>query len=234
MTVPERGGWTYLAGLDLGVNHDHAGFVICGVNRKLMKIRLARMRAWEPGSYANHEIELQDVEDHILGVHKLFRTSWVGYDPDQAVHLAQRLRRKGVPMEEVRFSGRSLPQMAAALMSLINKHVGIFEAYDDEDGRLRRDLGKFNIVEKSYGYRLEAVSDEFGHADVGTALAILLPKALDMLGIGRAPLEEDDVIATVVDEEPPDEKELQSWPQELRDIYDMDYGHKSRNRGDDL
>jgi hypothetical protein len=44
------------------------------------------------------------------------------------------------------------------------------------------DLGRLTIVEKSYGYRLEAVRDEHGHADLATALAIALPIAVEQSG----------------------------------------------------
>ena len=44
------------------------------------------------------------------------------------------------------------------------------------------DLSRLTIVEKSYGYKLEAVRNESGHADLATALAIALPIAVERSG----------------------------------------------------
>ena len=95
--------------------------------------------------------------------------------------MAQRLRRAGVPMREMTFSSATnLTSMAKALMTSVKDRK--LECYEDPEGRLRRDLGKFDIQAKiPSGYRLVSVADEYGHADVGTALAICLPYALGML-----------------------------------------------------
>jgi hypothetical protein len=97
--------------------------------------------------------------------------------------------------------------------------------YDDEHNRLRRDFGKLNFVEKSYGLRLEAVSDETGHADIATALVIALPTAIDFLY--RQGFSPDDVLA---DGEKITEAELAEMPDELRDIYEST-ASRSSNRG---
>jgi len=114
------------------------------------------------------------VEDACYKVHKTFRIRWFGYDPAAGgSFMAQRLRRRGVPMRELSFSSpTNLKNMATSLVQCMTSRT--LEGFDDEDGRLRRDFGKFNILEKPSYYRLEAVSDEFGHADVGTALVICL------------------------------------------------------------
>jgi len=44
---PEK-GWQYVAGLDLGISHDHCGLVVLGINRLAQKIRICRIHAWEP------------------------------------------------------------------------------------------------------------------------------------------------------------------------------------------
>ncbi len=201
-------GWRYVAGLDLGVSHDHAGLVLVGVGEG--RLRLARMDAWEPDG---DEIDLREVEDHVLACCRRFRAD-LYYDPWQATLMAQRLRGKGIRTVEVPFSGQNLNRMANTLKQVVENHQ--LEAFD-VDGRLRRDLGKLCLVEKSYGYRLEATSDEFGHADVGTALAVCLPRAVEMLQGKRGLAPEDDLTA---DSTPLSEDELDAMPAELRDIYD--------------
>ncbi len=41
-----------------------------------------------------------------------------------------------------------------------------------------------------YGYKLESVSDEYGHADRATALALQLPGALEAAGYDTRPMGE--------------------------------------------
>lgn len=204
-------GWRYVAGLDLGVSHDHSALVVLGVDPQGQRVRLAWFRAWEPR--AGGEVDLEDVERSCLEVRKRYRVEWLGYDPSQAKLMAQRLRRQGVPCHEVPFVGNRLNDMANTLKETLES--GKLELFDDASGRLRRDFGKLNLVEKSYGYRLEAVSDEFGHADVATALVIALPKAVEMLHtVGLSP---DDVLH---DAGELTEDDLDSMPPELREIYD--------------
>jgi len=47
-TLEKESGWTYLAGLDLGVSHDHSGLVILGINRTEQRMKVALIKAWEP------------------------------------------------------------------------------------------------------------------------------------------------------------------------------------------
>ena len=214
ITRPEK-NWQYVAGLDLGVSHDHAGLAIVGVNQVERRVRLAWMKGWAPDNRGG-EVDLIDVENTVLGMSKTFKLRSVSYDPTEARLMAQQLKRKGVPMFECSFaSPKNLTTMAACLVQLVG--TGSLEAYDDEEGRLRRDFGKLNIVEKNYGYKLEAVSDEHGHADVATALAIVLPKAVDLLA-GRVGLQVDDVLVDG-DEKDLTEDEIKDLPDELRELY---------------
>lgn len=207
-------GWMYVCGLDLGVSHDHAGLVMVGVHVREQRMKLAYMRGWEP-SVVTNEINLQEIEDTVAALAMKFRAE-VHYDPWQAKLMSQRLRKRMLRVIEMPFTGSRLSLMANTLKEVIENRK--LEAWDDEEQRLRRDLGKLSLVEKPYGYRLEAVSDEFGHADVGIALAICLPRAVEMLA-GRAGLWPDEDIADL-DDTPLSKDEIEKLPRELRDIYD--------------
>jgi len=210
---PEK-GWFYIAGLDLGIKHDHSGVVVVGINPNYDKLRLAYMRAFIPGR--SGEVNLMEVEDALYSLYQNYHLIWVGYDPHQCALMAQRLRAKAVPMREVPFVGKNLNVMASTLMEVMRD--GKLEAYDDEDGRLRSDLSKFSIVEKSYGFKLESTRDASGHADVGTALAICLPFAMEAMK-GRTLLSTDELIFD--DGEPLTEEEVDEMPIELREIFDF-------------
>lgn len=176
-------GWAYIAGLDLGVSHDHAGLTVVGVNRQERRIRVAQLRDWKPtkpNDKGTLEVDIASVKRVIKLAYDAFRFSWFGYDPAAGgSFLAQEMRSAGVPMSECAFTGASLNEMTVAFMQVLQ--AGVLECFENE--ALRRDLGKFNIeVKPLSGYRLRAVSDEYGHADVGTALVICLPRAVQLLG----------------------------------------------------
>jgi phage terminase large subunit-like protein len=222
-----RKGWLYVGGLDLGISHDHAGFVVLGVNKELEEIHTAFFRGWAPRK--GGEVDLLDVEDTCLRIHKVFRLRHLMYDPAAGgSFMAQRLTRKLVPMREMTFgSSKNLTLMAQTFIQSIE--AGVLKCYDDGEGTLRRDFGKFNIKERATGYKLEAVSDEFGHADVGTALVICLPKAVELLEVDSRRLQPEDVIAGEDDLKPLTPKEVKAMHPELRELYEM-AGEASKRR----
>jgi hypothetical protein len=222
-TLVAEPGWEYIAGLDLGIRHDHSALMVLGINFADQKLRVVYWRAWAPRK--DREVDLNDVENECILVARRYRLNLLFYDPHQAALMAQRLRKRSVPMKEMTFSRPSnLTKMATCLIQVTEARK--LECYDDEDGRLRSDLAKFSIVEKSYGYKLEAVSDETGHADVGTALVICLPYAVDALGLGGSRLlPEDDIVET--DDSPLTQEEVEELPEEFKELYEMDLSEEA-------
>jgi hypothetical protein len=216
---PEK-GWEYVAGLDLGVSHDHAGLVVLGINRSEQRIKVACVSAWEPDTPNDSgqlEVDSEKVERECRRLSRLFSIQWFGYDPAAGgSFMAQRLRKRGIFMTELFFTVGNLTSMAQSFVQAIKG--GKLECFEDEDGRLRRDFGKFDIEHKPpSNYKLVAVSDEYGHADVGTALVICLPRAMDMLGGWDAELDDDVVLVSAEDPEL-SEREIDEMPDELRGI----------------
>ncbi|KKM61020.1 hypothetical protein LCGC14_1535860, partial [marine sediment metagenome] len=224
-------GWEYISGLDLGVSHDHSGMVVVGVNKVEQRIKVPYIRAWEPTMSkegGKREVDLSAVEEECVRVNELYRIVWFGYDPAAGgSFMAQRLRQQNVPMIEMTFSSTNLTDMAVSFVQVMKD--GILECYEDKEGRLRRDFGKFQIEHRPpSNYKLLAISDEYGHADVGTALIITLPTAINMLK-GWGQFSKDDVMA-IVESEELTEKEVEEMPDELRELYEMDEGVGGRNR----
>jgi hypothetical protein len=227
-TLAPEPGWDYVAGLDLGVTNDHSGFVILGFNYEKHMIKLVYWKAWEPivlSAAGTTEVDLIDVERTVETYSKAYRVSHVFYDPHQCAYMSQVLSRKGLRMEEMTFSKpQNLHKMASAFMQALDSEC--LQVYDDASGRLRRDFGKFMLVERPFGYKLEAVSDEYGHADVGTALVIALPFALDAVG-GFYVLRPEDHVAFLPGK-PLTADEVKAMPDELREICEMDTGRRGR------
>lgn len=215
ITEPEP-GWRYVAGLDLGISHDHSGVVVLGANPKEQRMRIAWMHGYVPEVPNDHgqlEVDSDKVENACLSLWKTFHVMWFGYDPAAGgSFMAQRLRKLGVPMREMTFSSpKNQSDMAVAFVQAIR--AGKLECYEDQEGRLRRDFGKFEIQALvPTGYRLKAVSDEWGHADVGTAVVICLPEAMRMAGFDLF----DHVI--YVEQKPMTDEEMLEMPEELAGI----------------
>jgi len=165
-------GYGFVAGLDLGIKHDHSALVALARNGNTQRIRLAECQSWKPDRMTG-KVDLEAVEAAILNAHKRFHFAAVYYDPYQAALMAQRLSRKGVTMREFPFTGKNCNLMASTLLEVFRSRQ--IDLYDHP--RLIADLSRLTIVEKSYGYKLEATRDANGHADTATALAICLPAA---------------------------------------------------------
>jgi hypothetical protein len=223
-----RKGWRYLAGLDLGETHDHAGVALVGVNCEVQRVRVVYVKGWEPSlpnDKGRLEVDSAAVEKACKSLDERFQIEWFGYDPAAGGRfMAQRLRGCGIEMREMSFgSPKNCTAMATCFVQLVKD--GKLECYEDDEGRLRRDFGKFNIVHKPpSGYKLEAVSDEYGHADVGTALVITLPEAMQILDSSFWALQgEEDVLATPEDDEKEfDKEDVERMPPELRGIYEVE------------
>lgn len=169
---------TFMAGLDLGIKHDHSALVVLAAVHETRRIQLAHVESWAPSMFSGGKVDLRTVQAAVLAAHRKFGFSACWFDPWQAAMLADGLRSAGVRMEEMTFSGGNLNRMATTLLEVHRSRQ--VDWYDCP--RLVDDVMRLRIVEKSYGHRLEATSDADGHADVATAYCIALPAAVDALG----------------------------------------------------
>jgi hypothetical protein len=166
-----RAGNAAYAGLDIGVKKDRSGFVVLSVPNGEQRIRLAAATSWKPPR--GGEVDLTAVEKSVLRAHHDYGLTAVYFDPAQALHTAQRLRRKGVNMVEMGFVPRNLDRMARSLMMCFRERQ--VELFDHP--QLLKDLRALRIEERMAGLRLTAVSGPDGHADLGIAFSIALPAA---------------------------------------------------------
>jgi hypothetical protein len=213
-----RQGWTYVAGLDIGVKKDHSGFVILGSNMVTEKVRVAVWKRWDPKQFKGNEIDLSAVENVVRETCELFKVRKLMFDPSQALFMAQRLRKVHLRCDEMQFVPSNLVKMAECFIQ-VTKNKNLI-AYDDEKLTLQSDIGKLQIAEKSYGFRLEATRDSSGHADIATALLCCLPEAVKMMFGHYSDIE--DAVATDLDQTDLSEEELEEMPDDLKDLYEMD------------
>lgn len=177
-------GWSFIAGVDLGLTRDCAAVVVLAVpdDGRAGKIRLAHNQLWRPT--LGKKINLLEIERHLLDLDQQFGLEYVAFDPWQAEHMAQtleadseRLRRNQRRfnseqpwMREIPPTPTNLRQQATITIEFFNDRRVVL--YDCEP--LRRDLHKLRVEEKSYGVRLTSPRDGEGHGDTFSAFALAL------------------------------------------------------------
>ncbi len=165
---------TLIAGIDLGIRHDHSAVVALAAIPSTNRVRLADCRFWKPDQQTG-KIDLEAVEAGILDLHTRLRCAAYYFDPYQAELMAQRLEKRGLRMIPMPFVGSNLNIMATTILEAFrSRRVDLYDC-----PRLVSDLLRLTIVEKSYGHKLEATRDVDGHADTATAFAIALPAAIE-------------------------------------------------------
>jgi hypothetical protein len=163
----------FVGGLDLATKRDHAAFVVLAADWRRQRVRLAYCQSWKPGPDG---IDLQAVREGVAATARRFDCA-LAYDPHQCHLLAADLRTDGIACVEMPFTGPNLNRMASALIQVFKeRRIDLWR-----EPELIADLGRLCIVEKSFGYKLEASHDpNAGHADRGFALAIALPPAMEI------------------------------------------------------
>jgi hypothetical protein len=150
------------------------------------RIRLASCLSWRapPGG----KISLIDVQAAIARAHQRFHFARCGYDPSQAELMAQQLTNEGVPMHVVTQQGANLATMAGEILERFNsREIDLYDNPADDSGQLIDDLRRLQIVERSYGLKLEGTrSSDRGHVDRAVALAIGLLVARSVYAGGQA------------------------------------------------
>lgn len=169
-------GLVFVAGVDLGIKHDHAAVVTLGLDVPRRRVVLASSQSWAPSDFASGKVSVEAVELHCLREQQRLDVAAFYYDPNQAAYLVERLAKSGLLCVEWNFSvPKNLNDMAVQIITYFrNRWIELYQ-----DDTLMRDLGRLVIVERAsgVGYKLEAVRDERGHADTAIAFAIALAAA---------------------------------------------------------
>jgi len=164
-------GRTYCVGLDLAVRRDYAALALLEADPNSKRIRVAACQVWKPPR--GGEIDLAAVQTFTAQTARRFRAP-IFYDPHQCALLAQNLRNEDLRCTEVPFTGANCAKMASTILQIFNEgRIDLFR-----HNQLIDDLRRLTIVQRSFGFKLEAARDlSGGHADSAFALAIGLPAA---------------------------------------------------------
>jgi phage terminase large subunit-like protein len=125
------------------------------------------------GSHAN-PVQIDEVEEWIVQAAGEYRPCHLVFDPHQTADLMQRLRRRGVPVEQFDFGTESVSRIAVTLHQLIRAHR-LALPLDEE---LREELLAVRLREPSPGrFRIDHDPDK--HDDRAIALALAATFALE-------------------------------------------------------
>jgi phage terminase large subunit-like protein len=152
-------------GVDIGIKHDSSAVV--AVMREQGRPTVALHRIWKPT--ANESVRLEDVVEYLCELSRLYRVKAVVADPNQMLGVIQRLRGKGIPIQEYPQTTANLTQAGQVLYDLVRDRN--LRLYSDAD--LREHLVNAVVVESPRGWRL-AKDKASKKIDAAVALAMAL------------------------------------------------------------
>jgi phage terminase large subunit-like protein len=165
--------WGYVVAADLSTKRDTTVVAVCHLELIIdnetgaslgERMVMDRMITWTP--HGGQRVSLPEVEEAIAQAARSFRAPLV-IDPWQAVGMAQRLRERGIFVDEFVFSQQSVGRLALTLHNLIKNHA--LAIPDDQE--LIDELANVRLRETAPGvYRMDHDSDK--HDDRAIALAL--------------------------------------------------------------
>jgi phage terminase large subunit-like protein len=160
-------GLSYFLALDLGLRRDRTVVAVVHKDPDNGLIILDHLYTFEAPK--GREVQISDVEQHILDLAQSFPLSGIVFDPWQSIRTKQRLEEKGLRIEEFIFSGTNLTKLTQNLFSLFrDRRIKIFEHRE-----LVKELLSVQIVEKSYGYRIDHQAGAHDDCVVALGMAAL-------------------------------------------------------------
>jgi phage terminase large subunit-like protein len=143
------------------------------------ELKVVAVRIWNPKS---GRVQLDDVQQEILALHRQFKLTRLAFDPWQCELMAQNLAKAGVYCAPISFTPTNLQSMAAATLEAFReRRIALFDHPE-----LLADMRSMRVVEKSHGgYRLEwprGVDGATHHGDAGQALALAIESARAIRG----------------------------------------------------
>jgi phage FluMu gp28-like protein len=167
---------SYVIGLDIGLKADATIATVCHreplPDSETGVVVLDRLAVWR--GTRQRPVKLGDVEAWLEQAAREYRGATIVADPWQAVGLLQRLRSRGVRIEEFPFSAQSVGRLASTLHLLLREHA--LALPDDE--ALLDELAHVRLREVSPGV-LRLDHDSGRHDDRAIALALAAFKLVE-------------------------------------------------------
>ena len=162
----ERGN-RYVMGLDIGLVNDATVLTVAHLERfdETSVVVVDRQDVWQGSRSA--PVDLSLVEAQILELHMAYGRPPLVFDPYQAAHLSQRLRKRSVKVKPYQFSPASIGRLAATMYQLLSGHL--LDLPDDEG--LVDELARARIEERTPGvWRIDHERGEHDDRVISVAL----------------------------------------------------------------
>jgi len=172
---PLLSGRLLLIGADIGIKSDNGAVVGVAWDDKAQKIVIACHRVWRPTK--NQPVNLQEIEDYILELHRRHRILRLYADPYQAMQMLQNLQKKigsNVVMEFPQTVANTTT-MGESLYSLIKGKTLVAYPDDDIEAHILNATG----VETARGFRI-AKEKASKKIDLAVALSMACCAALEV------------------------------------------------------
>ncbi len=163
--VEPRPGVIYRIGLDVGLRSDRTAIAVA--HRETSgRVVLDRVIVLAPS--AGREVRLDDIEATLWEASRRYNSARIVADPWQSIGLMQRLRDRGLRVEEFNFSATSVGRLAATLHRLLaDRTIAL-----PDDPALLTELGRVRLRETSPGVvRMDHVAGQHDDQAIATALA---------------------------------------------------------------
>lgn len=160
----------YVIGVDVGVRHDRTVAAVCHAEKQGsgVVVVLDRMEVWAGKRF--RPVDLGVVEEWIADTARNYNRARVILDPWQTIAMAERLRHRGLRVDEYAFSQQSIGRLATALHLAIREHR-LALPHDDD---LLDELANVRLRETSPGVlRLDHDPDKHDDRAIALALATL-------------------------------------------------------------
>jgi len=192
----------YFLSLDLGLRRDRTA--VCVLHKDdfgVVVLDNIKVFAAPPGG----EVRIDEVASHIHLLADDFYFVEVVFDPWQSAQLRQHLAAKGLPITEFIFSGTNWDRMTHNLLTLFKDRQ--IKIYDHQE--LVQELLSVQIVERSYGYRIDHHAG--AHDDTVVALAMGALAARDYGGANCPVFSVESIVGGVGREWEATTKDLWDW-----------------------
>jgi phage terminase large subunit-like protein len=157
-------GVRYVIGLDLGLVSDRTALAVCHIDDDV--VVLDRIIVWQGSRGA--PVSIETIEATVAYAAQEFNNARIVADPWQTAQLRERLRRRGLKVNEFKFSAQSVGKLATTLNVLLREHRLALPG--DED--LIDELLHVRLRETSPGVvRLDHDSDRHDDRVIALALA---------------------------------------------------------------
>ena len=168
-----------IGGMDLSLTKDHTALVWLGLDPESERYRLLNCKWWRPQDFPSKKIQFDVVEEVALLWNRRYDCDVFVYDPWNAPQMIQNIERQGFRTADVAHKHEGNRQLMATriLHCFANQRAQLYPCPE-----LRMDFAKLNVVQKSYGFALEATKDAIaGHADRAMAFAMALGYSYDVM-----------------------------------------------------